>query len=462
MAKRIPKISNRKRRQRSSKLRKLVRCVAFIPLFCLLLERVYLFPFDGSKLSGYLDVERVAVTSTIKTKQENDILSSDLPSIMTTEKVRKSLEALTQPFRVADTSSIRCQSGGTKIIAGYHHLGVKNAFEANFKVLTRRRQKIPKILHQQGASRCIPSALYDLHGKWERKLSTDNENNEEWSVYFHTEDAMTRLFRSIVGTQGEMENSKHLVSSKIDNEFPQLRQMIRNCVENGSFSKQLLWRFLCLYIYGGMYVDLESGISPSYHDNAKIILRENYDTVLLWTTSEDHQQDSFRPEINENHAEFEISTNIMAASPGHPLMYFAVQHALLELKSGTYSKEYSAIDSKRQLRSITTSNILKKALFDFLEGYDVESKLLRSNAPSKFNLNDSFQKMVYHGTSNATVIILSSRAIDIDGFMNADQSSSFQQRIPFGKGRADLGKLGGNSPSCLRKLLVDASKMLAQ
>ena len=459
----IIKRSNIKQRQGlgTGTTRKLIRCIVVLPLLYLLLERVFLFPFEDSNLSAYLDVERVAATTTIK--KEKLAPAVVFSSTITPERTRKSLEAITQPFRVTDTSSVRCPAKTTKSIAGYDHLGVTTT-EARTKASTSpRRQKIPKILHQQGTSRCVPSALYDLNKEWKTQLSTDKDDgNEEWSMYFHTEDAMTRLFRAIIAVQGEKDHSKHSIPSMIGTEFPHLRQILRNCVNNGSFSKRLLWRFLCLYVYGGMYVDLECALPTTYHGNAKTILQDSYDTtVLFWITNEDNLHESDRPKNKSCHIEVGINPNVMAVSPGHPLMYYAVQHALLQVTA----EEDVDNELNKSAQNSVVSNILKRALADFLREHNFDSELVHRDKHS-----NSSSKMTYFGTGNTTVTVIDiSRMIEgtkttsqveffqITELMKGKQLSSFELDVIDGKGGTGLGKALANPSSCLRKVLADAS-----
>ena len=93
-----------------------------------------------------------------------------------------------------------------------------------------------------------------------------------------------------------------------------------------TFPRKLLWRFLCLYAFGGMYVDLRySSTSPqTYDDVAKTVLRDSYNTALLWTTAEGYPEALSRSRV-------QINPFIIAVSPGHPLMYYAVQHVLIEI-----------------------------------------------------------------------------------------------------------------------------------
>ena len=62
-----------KRKESTSAIHRLIRCVLFLPLFYLLAERAFLFPFEDSSISSYLDVDHVAVSTTIKKKDMKKI-----------------------------------------------------------------------------------------------------------------------------------------------------------------------------------------------------------------------------------------------------------------------------------------------------------------------------------------------------------------------------------------------------
>ena len=451
MVARKPKVFRKWKKQQPSPspIRRLIRGIVILPLVYLLLERVFLFPFEDSTLSGYLDVEKVAVTTTIKKKDANQILpAAVLSSTDTPWKSRKSLEALTQPFRVTD-SSLRCPTKREISIAGYRHLGTIATLETASKSATAFQRKIPKLLHQQGPSRCVSSAQYDLMEAWAKQLSTDKDDGREWSMFFHTEDAMTRLFRSIVAVDGEEKYSTHSNLSRIGMGFPHLGQILRNCVDNGSFSKRLLWRFLCLYAYGGMYVDLESSLQTTYDDSAKSILRDSYETVLLWTTVEGSLQEQDQSGNKISQSEVGIDPNIIAVSPGHPLMYYAVQHALIDVITDGYWGEHVDDQINKSSENIVATNILKRALADFLTEKDSSTRLDQSKTKVK----------TYHGTGNASVTILDASEV---GFSNISELMKIK---PFSsEGRDFDGKKGAGlvrpramSSSCFFKSLVDAS-----
>eukprot|EP00537_Pseudo-nitzschia_pungens_P009781 CAMPEP_0172381514 /NCGR_PEP_ID=MMETSP1060-20121228/70987_1 /TAXON_ID=37318 /ORGANISM="Pseudo-nitzschia pungens, Strain cf. cingulata" /LENGTH=483 /DNA_ID=CAMNT_0013109291 /DNA_START=266 /DNA_END=1715 /DNA_ORIENTATION=- len=279
-------------------------------------------------------------------------------------------------------------------------------------------RKIPKLFHQQGSSRCVPSALYDLNQQWKGHLltgdgddhgrgrgdgnsnsnsnSNNNNEDEEWSIYFHTEDAMTRLFRLIIAAQQQGLNiaKQHRVPLVVANEFPHLGQILRNCVDNGSFSKRLVWRFLCLYIFGGVYADLEYAPPPLSESGAtSAILRDSHnDAILFLVPNDDNHQSNSRVEIN---------TNLMAVSPEHPLMYYAVQHLLFLMTTDGYPWSGDDDDDDAAIQHRIVSTVLERALIDFV-----------GDASDNGPVEDGAQQptpsrgTIYAGTNRRTVSIV--------------------------------------------------------
>lgn len=483
-------------------IRRLFRFVTLLPLLGLLLERCFFFPYIGdsnNNILGYLDVQNVAVTTTSKTKKEetNQTVPAEfLESTITKATTRKSLEMLTQPFKVKDTASLRCPTQGTKSIPGYRYIGTK-------KEEPNQKQKIPRLLHQQGISRCVPSSLYDINQEWNLQFSSGGDH---WSMYFHTEDAMTRLFRAVVAAhdidsnddQPSLTLTRHYSIPSINKEFPHLGKVLLNCVDEGSFFKRLLWRFLCLYAYGGVYADLGHGPQeePSFRlggENAKepSVLRDSDDAILLWWTTAAN---------NRKTEEGLMNPYLLAVSPGHPLMYYAVQHALFQITTDGYARGDDVSSSLPSTQNKIVSDVLERALAHFLQ--QEEHSNLDSYQPvqqqndepnvSNININDNDNdsketirfgrattttaRMTYSGTGNRTVTIRGNPPNTIApghgenfsssaGFLKTtreflkaklsrDVSSSFG-----GDGSSSSTSSSKEKPQyCMRKMLADASK----
>ena len=143
-------------------------------------------------------------------------------------------------------------------------------------------KKIPNIVHQTTKSRCFHSKLAPISQVW-RDL-------EGWSYYLHDDDAIWNL---VYGREWP--------------EFPHLKTVIR-CLKSMTAVSDV-WRYLVLWEYGGMYVDLDTVpnkwkpdfIAPE--DDAYFVV-ENYDAPSQYW---------------------------MAVSPRHPLMYYAIQQSLLKI-----------------------------------------------------------------------------------------------------------------------------------
>jgi hypothetical protein len=143
----MPKIVSASSREMSTS-RKIIRCIAFLPATILLIERIYL-PFDLT-LSGYLDVESLAATTSLK---------KSVPATQTTPSSSISfskvypLERITQSYKFIEATTT-CPRGTKKI---------QNQIEKQQGTSTLL---IPNIVHQQGTSKCVKSQLYDVHDNW--------------------------------------------------------------------------------------------------------------------------------------------------------------------------------------------------------------------------------------------------------------------------------------------------------
>jgi hypothetical protein len=233
-------------------LQRIIRLLYFVPLSILFLERLWV-PFEYGNVSEYLNVETTAATRTAKIPL---LGSTKIPP----------LEKLTGSYIWKTT----CPSK-TELLTDVNPPLAETLGE----------RKIPKIIHQTARSRCVTPAFAEATSKW--KFAG-------WSYYFHNDDAMNRLLRIEFP------------------EFPHLKVVLRNCVTNGTL-KADLWRYLILWLYGGVYADFDS--APNEF---------NADTIS-------ESDDGFFV-VEQYHI---LSQWFMAVSPRHPLMYYAIQHSLLNL-----------------------------------------------------------------------------------------------------------------------------------
>ena len=142
--------------------------------------------------------------------------------------------------------------------------------------------KIPKIVHQTSKSRCLHPKLIDATRRW--------QTLDDHSYYFHDDDALMTIFLQ--------EFPK----------FPHLAMIAKACLVDGTLRADV-WRYLVIWVYGGMYADLDS---PPNHFTAKTI-RPNDDAFF----------------VVEHYGL--LSQYFMAASPRHPVMYYALHVALKNL-----------------------------------------------------------------------------------------------------------------------------------
>ena len=149
--------------------------------------------------------------------------------------------------------------------------------------VTHSNRLIPKVVHVTSKQRCATKAVIDNINKW---------RFENHSLYFHDDDAVERLIQHPITRQ----------------EFPELREIFK-CATSGA-TKSDLWRYVVLYLYGGIYSDIDN--SP---------IKFNGETIK----SED---DSFF--VIEQLGI--MSQYFLASSVGHPLMRQMLETGLYNLK----------------------------------------------------------------------------------------------------------------------------------
>jgi hypothetical protein len=326
-----PKIIPRRTSEPPSRAQRLRRFITFVPLSVLLLERLWI-PFCGT-ISEYLDLETIGATKTIKALPPSSSSSKSMTPYP--------LERVTMSYRIVDSA---CPRGTTRVT------NVGNVQESK-RSTVRKIPKIPKIFHQQAKTRCVTPDVYRLHQMWyQALLSSEGGDNDGWAMYFHNDEAMTRL----------------LGVEEFVHEFPHLHLILRNCVQDRE-TKSLLWRYLVLYIYGGIYADLESAPNRFNGDT----LRNSDDAFFLL-----------------DNAVGQLSTRFMATSPRHPLFYYALQHALSSLMA--------AEDVSMGAEIATYA--LQRAFMDFQNDYDVSASTRQDT--------DANSRQTYIGTDNRTVTVV--------------------------------------------------------
>ena len=199
-----------------------------------------------------------------------------------------SLSELTDGFGNASISAVHSSSCPDDLV-----------FIHNMPQTDNRRQqtdnrKIPRIIHQTSKSRCVTKLFSGAVSQWQnfaQEIPGDAKNESPlWEYYFHDDTAVMTLLRREFP------------------EFPHLRAVAEQCVIHGTLRADL-WRYLVLWVYGGLYVDLDA--APN--DFTALTIQDDDDGFFV---------------VEQFHL---LSQYFMAVSPRHPLMGYAVHHALLNL-----------------------------------------------------------------------------------------------------------------------------------
>jgi hypothetical protein len=163
-------------------------------------------------------------------------------------------------------------------------------------------QKIPRMVHQRGASRCLTRKFYTSSVQWASKV-------KRWSYYFHDDLAAHRLLYD--NTYPEFPLLKTVLSSSVC-----LPQPVATASQLGSD----LWAFLTMWVFGGIYADLNS--FPEHFSEWTI---QQDDDAVLWLDSKTDQ----------------VTTHVMAATPRHPIMYYAVERILDHIVFGSGGNNFT-------------------------------------------------------------------------------------------------------------------------
>jgi len=170
-------------------------------------------------------------------------------------------------------------------------------------------RKIPSIVHQSSKTRCLTRKFDRASLQWALRKS---------SYYIHDEDAVKRL-----------------VFSEFP-EFPQLALLSRDCVAESILFG--IWKYLVLWTYGGIFADLNS--YPSHFNLST--LNADDDGFFLFAGAREA-----------------LTTTIMAVSPRHPVMYYAVQRSLSNILRMQPKSFYDP-------QTVVGDDVLNEAVKDFL------------------------------------------------------------------------------------------------
>ncbi|KAG7372622.1 hypothetical protein IV203_018765 [Nitzschia inconspicua] len=331
-----------------SKFQRILRAVTFLPLTILLLERLWI-PLEGP-ISGYLNVEMVASTTTLKTKS-NTASSSSNSSVMTVTTASE-----TYPLkRIVQRSSFG--NFGTTCPNGTQLTRSKILDTSTTKTTTTIKY-VPNTIHLAIERSCVTPEMYKWYKKW---LSPDTI---DWSTYLYDSPTQRRILR--------------LGAALLHSEFPQLKQILRHCISQGDDITTLqLWKYLVLYIYGGIYVTSE--YEPASTLVTSLLPIDNTAVLVMDVNSNDHDDPGF-----------------ILSSPGHPLLYLALHHAMRDVILGP-----SSFFDRRD------DNIspIHRAIMNFSNLVDVSSQPNNSSSSNNNNNNNNNDTVLVE-MNNSKVLIL--------------------------------------------------------
>jgi mannosyltransferase OCH1-like enzyme len=173
--------------------------------------------------------------------------------------------------------NISCPEG-TLLVLNYH-----GDDGSRMNHTTTTTYKIPLVIHQSYATRCVTKEFYELTQIWK---------SFGIPYYFHDDAAMDRL-----------------VFSGRYPEFPHLPLVWENCITK-PVVKSDMWRLLLLYEYGGIYADMDA--KPISFSPTTTLLPEDEMYAIA--------ESSFLP-----------SFHFLASMPRHPLPFLTLQEQLYQV-----------------------------------------------------------------------------------------------------------------------------------
>lgn len=299
------------------------RWLFVVPLLILIGERVY---ETIRKLNdGISDLSDVAYAPI------------NIPTASVSKRRVPSLDELTRSSQLFDSNSSSCKSP---------LVWIPNRISTPPDSVPSR---IPRIIHQTSRSRCLTPGLARLVGNW-----TPFFEHGGWSYYFHDDEAVDKLL------------------SLDYPEFPQMKQISQTCIKHCGTLKADLWRYVILWVYGGLYADLDT--TPNY---------ENFNASFVTPD----MQGFF---VREYYGL--LSQYFMVMAPRHPLMYYAIQTALSHLHAVT-----NILTQEKMAPRLTGPHALHRAFQEYRRDVGVHV----GNVSTR-----PVRQGTYVGTDNTTIVVV--------------------------------------------------------
>ena len=378
----------------------------FLPLTILALE-LLLWPFfltaSSSQSSSEPTIQRIESTSA--SSQPSQIIPL---SELTTRGSSASYSRSQQQYA--------CPEG---LVYIPNSIRSKTRLTKNNRTAAANNIAIPKIIHQTSKSRCVtPSFAKTIHS-WQSFGAAQDDDSDYYSHYLHDDEAVQRLLYHELGQQGDAWT----------------RGILDHCLVHGTLRADL-WRYVVLYVYGGIYADLDSVPTPNQQQQQQL------STMLLW------QNNSGGVFVLEQY--HMLSQYFMALPPRHPLMWYAIYVSLqaLSLMSDTGSASAAMV---------TGPHALHKALREFCK--DAGRFIGVAGVGRK-----PVQAGMYKGTSNYTITVYGNAShqnefVQRDAFAAVEKRESYQQ---MGMRHFTEDKQYATGQSCLSAMLKGSNKRLLQ
>lgn len=221
--------------------------------------------------------------------------------------------------------------------------------------------KIPKIIHQTSKSRCLGSQTYEASILWSQL--------DGYSYYFHDDEAVMRLLTEV---------------DFVDDVFIKLRDIAKYCPISGT-AKADVWRYLVLWMYGGIYSDIDS--EPALFNASSILpnddgyfVVERFDLLSQW---------------------------FMAVAPRHPLMYYALHSAINNIMTTIDTSFFNAA-------LVTGPHALHRGMQEFMYDSNTNNNQLINEKTKEITMEfplpiprfGPIHAGIYYGTFNKSIRVV--------------------------------------------------------
>jgi Glycosyltransferase sugar-binding region containing DXD motif len=210
----------------------------------------------------------------------------------------------------------------------------------------------PRIIHQTSRTRCVSKPFAAAISHWQAYASASPaRSTDQWAYYLHDDQAIARLL--LPENAMLRQTATRTAISNLHRAFPHLEMVARSCIVHGTLRSDL-WRYIVLWIFGGVYIDLDTAppgtdrgadylaMSQKNTDHSESILDRFIQSALPTPDTADtmpHTRVDAWFVVEQYHL---LSQYFMVTRPQHPIMWYAIHDCLYNILSATDTGTISA------------------------------------------------------------------------------------------------------------------------